>query len=118
MLDVNGNNFKVMGSVITVNGWYNVDTLPDKKAVLPPISEGETYQGKYELKKDFTEPPKRKQFSGKAFYRLCRRVVVNCCFSKICGDYANPLFSNIQIFFNPFAANNCFCSHIFFRIFI
>ena len=59
MLDVNGNNFKATGSVITVNGWYDVDALPDKKAVLPSVSEGETYQGKYELKKGFIEPPKR-----------------------------------------------------------
>ena len=58
-LDVNGNTFKATGSVITNNGWYAVDALPDKKATLPPVSEGESYQGKYELKQGFTEPPKR-----------------------------------------------------------
>ena len=58
LLDVNGNDFKATGSVITNNGWYAIDALPDKKATLPPVSEGESYQGKYELKKGFTEPPK------------------------------------------------------------
>ena len=58
LLDVNGNTFKSSGSVITNNGWYEVDALPDKKATLPPVSEGESYQGKYELKQGFTEPPK------------------------------------------------------------
>ena len=57
-LDVNGNTFKATGSVITNNGWYAVDALPDKKATLPPVSEGESYQGKYEPKQGFTEPPK------------------------------------------------------------
>ena len=57
LLDVNGNDFKATGSVITNNGWYAIDALPDKKATLPPVSEGESYQGKYELKKGFTEPP-------------------------------------------------------------
>ena len=57
-LDVNGNTFKATGSVITSNGWYAVDALPDKRATLPPVSEGESYQGKYELKQGFTEPPK------------------------------------------------------------
>ncbi len=58
LLDVSGNTFKATGSVITNNGWYAVDALPDKKATLPPVSEGESYQGKYELKQGFTEPPK------------------------------------------------------------
>ncbi|MBR2176534.1 MAG: topoisomerase C-terminal repeat-containing protein [Clostridia bacterium] len=58
LLDVNGNTFKATGSVITSNGWYAVDALPDKRATLPPVSEGESYQGKYELKQGFTEPPK------------------------------------------------------------
>ena len=58
LLDVSGNTFKATGSVITNNGWYAVDALPDKKATLPPVSEGESYQGKYELKQSFTEPPK------------------------------------------------------------
>ena len=58
LLDVNGNTFKATGSVITNNGWYEVDALPDKKATLPPVSEGESYQGEYELKQGFTEPPK------------------------------------------------------------
>ena len=57
-LDVNGNTFKATGSVITNNGWYAVDALPDKRATLPPVSEGESYQGKYEPKQGFTEPPK------------------------------------------------------------
>ncbi len=58
MLDVNGNTFKATGSVITNNGWYAVDALPDKKATLPPVSEGESYIGTYSLKQGFTEPPK------------------------------------------------------------
>ena len=59
LLDVNGNSFKATGSVIKNQGWYAVDALPEKKATLPPINEGETYPGKYELKQGFTEPPKR-----------------------------------------------------------
>ena len=57
MLDVNGNSFKATGSVITNNGWYAVDALPEKTG-LPPVSEGESYSGRYELKQGFTEPPK------------------------------------------------------------
>ena len=57
-LDVNGNSFKATGSVITSNGWYAVDALPDKRATLPPVSEGESYVGTYSLKQGFTEPPK------------------------------------------------------------
>ena len=59
LLDVNGNSFKATGSVITNNGWYAVDAMPDKKGALPPIREGESYPGKYSLKQGFTEPPKR-----------------------------------------------------------
>lgn len=59
IIDVNGNNFKATGSIITDNGWYAVDAIPEKKAVLPQINEGESYPGKYELKQGFTEPPKR-----------------------------------------------------------
>ena len=55
---VNGNTFKSSGSVITNNGWYAVDALPDKKTTLPPVSEGESYIGTYSLKQGFTEPPK------------------------------------------------------------
>ena len=58
LLDVNGNTFKATGSVITSNGWYAVDALPDKRATLPPVSEGESYVGTYSLKQGFTEPPK------------------------------------------------------------
>ena len=57
MLDVNGNSFKATGSVITNNGWYAVDALPEKTG-LPPASEGESYSGRYEMKQGFTEPPK------------------------------------------------------------
>ena len=59
ILNVNGNKFKATGSIITNNGWYAVDAMPDKKATLPPINEGESYPGKYSLKQGFTEPPKR-----------------------------------------------------------
>lgn len=59
LLNVNGNTFKAKGSVITEQGWYAVDAMPDKTAVLPQINEGESYLGKYELKQGFTEPPKR-----------------------------------------------------------
>ena len=59
ILDVNGNDFKATGSIILNQGWYAVDAVPDKKATLPPINEGESYDGKYELQKGFTEPPKR-----------------------------------------------------------
>ena len=58
LLNVNGNTFKATGSVITNEGWYAVDALPEKTG-LPPVSEGESYTGKYELKQGFTEPPKR-----------------------------------------------------------
>ena len=58
LLDVNGNSFKATGSIITENGWYAVDAVPDKKATLPPINEGESYPGEYSLKQGFTEPPK------------------------------------------------------------
>ena len=57
LLDVNGNSFKATGSVITNDGWYAVDALPEKTG-LPPVSEGESYSGRYELKQGFTEPPK------------------------------------------------------------
>jgi DNA topoisomerase-3 len=57
LLDVNSNTFKETGSVITNNGWYAVDALPEKTG-LPPVSEGESYSGRYELKQGFTEPPK------------------------------------------------------------
>lgn len=59
ILDVNDNKFKATGSIITNNGWYAVDAMPDKKETLPPINEGESYSGKYSLKQGFTEPPKR-----------------------------------------------------------
>lgn len=59
LVDVNSNIFKATGSIITNNGWYAVDAMPDKKISLPPINEGESYDGKYELKQGFTEPPKR-----------------------------------------------------------
>lgn len=60
LLDVNGNSFKAKGSVIIEKGWYAVDSMPENKnGILPPINEGESYPGKYELKKGFTEPPKR-----------------------------------------------------------
>ncbi len=57
MLNVNGNSFKATGSVITNNGWYAVDALPEKTG-LPSVSEGKSYSGRYELKQGFTEPPK------------------------------------------------------------
>ena len=57
LLDVNGNTFKATGSVITNDGWYAVDALSEKTG-LPPVSEGESYSGRYELKQGFTEPPK------------------------------------------------------------
>lgn len=59
LIDVNDNCFKAAGSIITNNGWYAVDAIPDKKATLPSINEGESYPGKYSLKQGFTEPPKR-----------------------------------------------------------
>ncbi len=59
IIDVNNNNFKATGSVITNNGWYTVDAMPEKKTTLPPIFENDNYSGSYELKKGFTEPPKR-----------------------------------------------------------
>lgn len=59
LIDVNSNIFKAVGSIIIENGWYAVDAMPDKKASLPAINEGESYDGKYSLKQGFTEPPKR-----------------------------------------------------------
>ena len=59
ILDVNKNDFKATGSIILNQGWYAVDAMPDKKATLPPVNEGESYDGKYALKQGFTEPPKR-----------------------------------------------------------
>ncbi len=57
LLNVNGSTFNATGSVITNNGWYAVDALSEKTG-LPPVSEGESYSGRYELKQGFTEPPK------------------------------------------------------------
>ena len=60
MLDVNGNTFKAKGSVTINQGWYKIDSIPENKnGTLPPINQGESYPGKYELKQGFTEPPKR-----------------------------------------------------------
>lgn len=58
-IDVNGNLFKTSGSVITDNGWYVVDSLPEKKKQLPLLSENQSLNGKYTLKEGVTEPPKR-----------------------------------------------------------
>lgn len=59
IINVNGHNFKASGSIITNQGWYAVDTVPDKKKVLPQISQGQKLNGEYKLKKGETEPPKR-----------------------------------------------------------
>ena len=56
---VNGHNFKATGSIITNNGWYTVDAMPEKKKVLPPLAQGQELDGKYSIKKGETEPPKR-----------------------------------------------------------
>lgn len=52
-------NFKATGSIITVDGWYAVDARPEKKKVLPNLTEQQELTGKYSLKKGETEPPKR-----------------------------------------------------------
>lgn len=59
IINVNGHNFKASGSIITNQGWYAVDAVPDKKKVLPQISQGQELNGEYKLKKGETEPPKR-----------------------------------------------------------
>ncbi|MCL1832594.1 MAG: DNA topoisomerase [Oscillospiraceae bacterium] len=60
VLDVNDNSFKAKGSVITADGWYAVDALPDKKKILPAnINEGDSFGGEYSVKKGESEPPKR-----------------------------------------------------------
>ena len=59
IINVNGNNFKSSGSIIKNQGWYAVDAIPDKKKVLPQISQGQELNGEYKLKKGETEPPKR-----------------------------------------------------------
>jgi DNA topoisomerase-3 len=60
MLDVNGNSFKAKGSVITADGWYTVDALPDKKKTLTAdINEGDNFTGDYTIEEGFTAPPKR-----------------------------------------------------------
>jgi DNA topoisomerase-3 len=58
-IDVDGNIFKASGSVIKNNGWYAVDALPEKKAVIPNVSEGDTFRGEYSVVEGQTEPPKR-----------------------------------------------------------
>lgn len=55
----NKHNFKATGSVITADGWYAVDARPEKKKVLPSLSEQQELSGEYSLKKGETEPPKR-----------------------------------------------------------
>ncbi len=52
-------NFKATGSVITSDGWYAVDARPEKKNVLPPLTEQQQLTGTYSLKEGITEPPKR-----------------------------------------------------------
>lgn len=60
IITVNGkHNFKATGSVITADGWYAVDAKPEKKKVLPPMSEKHEFSGEYSLKKGETEPQKR-----------------------------------------------------------
>lgn len=58
-LDVNGVPFKATGSVITENGWYAVDAMPEGKKLLPTLSEGDTLSCKLSIKQGKTEPPKR-----------------------------------------------------------
>ncbi len=59
-ITVNGTHtFKAIGSVITVQGWYAVDALPEKKRVLPTLTEQQELAGTYTLKKGVTEPSKR-----------------------------------------------------------
>ncbi len=58
-LDVNGVPFKATGSVITENGWYAVDAMPEGKKLLPTLSEGDTLSCKLSIKQGETEPPKR-----------------------------------------------------------
>ncbi len=60
IITVNGTHtFKAVGSVITVQGWYAVDALPEKKKVLPTLTEQQELDGTYTLRKGVTEPPKR-----------------------------------------------------------
>jgi DNA topoisomerase-3 len=59
MIDVDGTKFKATGSVITNMGWYAVDAKPEKKKVLPKLTQGDILKGEYTLKEGETEPPKR-----------------------------------------------------------
>lgn len=58
-LEVNGEIFTAKGSVITNNGWYTVDAMPEKIKTLPQLSENQEIQGSFKIKKGETEPPKR-----------------------------------------------------------
>jgi len=59
IINVNGNNYKASGSVITNAGWYSVDAMPENKKSLPDLKEKDVLPGIYEVKKGETEPPKR-----------------------------------------------------------
>lgn len=52
-------SFKATGSVITNQGWYAVDAVPEKKKVLPALQVGDTLQAACELQEGETAPPKR-----------------------------------------------------------
>lgn len=59
LIDVEGKHtFKASGAVIAVKGWYTVDALPENR-MLPVLTEGQQLEGKYDLKKGETQPPKR-----------------------------------------------------------
>ena len=59
VIDVNGNNFKSAGKVITNAGWYKVDAMPENLKTLPELNENDVLPGTYEVRKGETEPPKR-----------------------------------------------------------
>lgn len=51
--------FKASGSMITAQGWYIVDAMPENKKTLPVLNQGDAVTGTYSIKQGETEPPKR-----------------------------------------------------------
>ncbi len=57
--DVDGFKFKSSGDSIISKGWFEVDAMPKKSDVIPPLSKGDEVTGAYSVKEGKTEPPKR-----------------------------------------------------------
>lgn len=56
---VNGVDFSSSGSTISEAGWYCVDAMPDKKNILPSITENDTVAAEISVVTGETKPPAR-----------------------------------------------------------